>query len=93
MHTADPERTAKKCPISDGDYEVNVQGGFYCTGNTRTAVRVEGESIRVYCVQSGGIASKWSVLGNVDGVTNAVTLGVVPTGVPIFLPYKFHDDH
>ena len=78
-----------------------MQGGFYCTGNIRTAVRVEGESIRVYCVQSNGIASKWTVLkpfqngylNNVDGVTNAVTLGVVPTGVPIILPYKFHDGH
>ena len=57
-YTIDLERIAKKCPISDGDYEVNVQGGSYCTGNTRTAVRVRGESVRVYCVQSNGIASK-----------------------------------
>ena len=58
LRTVDPERTAKNCPISDGDYEVNVQGGNYCSGNTRTAVRVEGESITVFCVQSNNIASK-----------------------------------
>ncbi len=47
-----------RCPFAQGDYQVAVQGGSFCSGDAQTAATVQDDYLIIYCVSGDQFASK-----------------------------------